>query len=212
MTAMLYNILEKTQKEGFRYPYKRLSVCLLHLDGTASFAYMDETDVENGTYSYFENLGGIDGDFPLSDVEQFFIAHNIQMYEVFQQTNENCFKVIQYGSLPITEEFGRFLDIHRCLDLRGSCNIHVAERCDTFHNYIRYDLGQDYYIEVYDNETTQAREFWLGREFMLRKYFVASYSFDNPGDIRLFDENGRFIIGILQNTYVNRPINMSIFS
>ena len=45
MTAMLFNILEKTQKEGFRYPYKRLSVCLLHLDGTASFAYMDETVV-----------------------------------------------------------------------------------------------------------------------------------------------------------------------
>ena len=46
MTAMLFNILVKTQRAGFQYPFKRLAVCSLHMDGTASFAFMDETDVQ----------------------------------------------------------------------------------------------------------------------------------------------------------------------
>ena len=44
MAAMLFNMLEKTQSAGFRYPFNRLAVCLLHLDWT--FAFMDETDVQ----------------------------------------------------------------------------------------------------------------------------------------------------------------------
>ena len=194
MTAMLFNILEKTQNEGFRYPFKRLAVCLLHLDGTASFAFMDETDVSNGTYSYFEELGGVDGDFPYSDVEQFFIAHNIQMYEIFQQTNENCYKTLQYGCLPITEKYGRFFDIYRCLDLRGACNVTIVEQNESFHNYIRFDMGQDYYVEAYDDVITNSREFWIGRAFSGQKFFVGGYSLDRQNKIKLFDEDGRFII------------------
>ena len=168
-------------QEDHIYPFDRIMVCLILLSHDMVFAYTTSDDRGNSTFSY--------RDVPLGnkDFDPHIIADYMfgtQLYDILVQVDKNVFKVVSYRTPSDNEKFGRAYDVFRCLDIRGTC---IARET------VNDELGQDYYLEAYDNIVTQTREYWIGREFAHEKYLAASFT---PGEDMLgfFDENGNLII------------------
>ena len=91
------------------------------------------------------------------------------------------------------EVCGYIYDVLRCLDLRGYCRTRVVEASD-FRNYIKYDMGQDFYIEAYDNLNTDSREYWVGREYTRDKMLLDCFSLDDPEKDEVIDADWKIMI------------------
>ena len=245
-------ILVKRSGNGqYIYPFSRIAVCFIDMDGNVSVAYTGDHDIENNTYSYIDNRGNTGKVFQYYDIGRILEQRNIQMYAIFQQQDDETYRVIgnkvhnerffdsifkdskvrvQKSIDSFTSSFGGDLgrtnisghyeisdgirerrrmeiatdvpdnetcedrskicdyvyDVVRCLDVRGACKARVVE-ASVFHNYIRYDMGNGFYIEAFDNVDTDSREYWVGRAFTSRKVLLDCFAVDDPA--------GRDLIG-----------------
>ena len=80
------------------------------------------------------------------------------------------------------------LTYEECGVLGGRCLLKSG------YDYNCYDMGEDFYLEAYNNFTTQTREFWIGRHYMREKILVTSFDLDDHDYRGIFDDNGRIII------------------
>lgn len=182
---------QEIYQEGFIYPFQRIAVCLITQEDGAIFAFTDENDFGEGTFSYFTIS---EQEFELTTIETLLSVHNIQIYDILLQISPSTWKVIQYGGIVDKAKYGYAYDIFRCLDIRGACLVKKITENAAFHNYVRYDLGEDYYVEAYDNSNTGSREFWMGREFMKQKFLITAFDFDDTDYHGLFDDMGKLCI------------------
>lgn len=100
---------------------------------------------------------------------------------------------VQVNGKDRREVCGYIYDVLRCLDLRGYCRTRVVEASD-FRNYIKYDMGQDFYIEAYDNLNTDSREYWVGREYTRDKMLLDCFSLDDPEKDEVIDADWKIMI------------------
>ncbi|SFG15307.1 hypothetical protein [Oribacterium sp. WCC10] len=192
---VLHLLIRKSKRGKFIYPFKRIAVCFIDMDGAISLAYTGDGDIENNTYSYIDNKGNTGRIYSYYEIGELLSRRNIQLYAVFQQQDDGSFRAIGNvldSSMRDNAEAGesssvrgdrgipaRIFDAVRCLDLRGSCKAKVVEASD-FHNYIKYELGEDFFIEAYDNLNTNSREYWLGRDYTKEKQLLNCFDLDDP--------------------------------
>ncbi len=193
MEEVLHLLIRKSKYGRFIYPFKRIAVCFIDLDGAVSVAYTGDGDIENNAYSYIDSKGRTGRIFRYYDIGEMLCKRNIQVYGIFQQQDEDCYRAIgnitketDMNEIPVQDRSGkdseiiRGFDIVRCLDLRGSCKAKVVEAA-AFHNYIKYDLGEDFFIEGYDNLNTGSREYWVGRDYTKEKFLLDCFELDAEG-------------------------------
>ena len=167
------------------YPYARLGLFVLFDNNFGLFLYTDENDAP-GELSYREIILN-----DVSEIGKYFFAYELQKYDILTQIDESTFKVIGFRD---RYDENRYLDIYRCLDLFGSCKPIKTFYNKYFNDYNCYDMGEDFYLEAYNNFTTQTREFWIGRHYMREKILVTSFDLDDHDYRGIFDDNGRIII------------------
>lgn len=193
MEEVLHLLIRNSKYGRFIYPFKRIAVCFIDLDGAVSVAYTGDGDIENNAYSYIDSKGRTGRVFRYYDIGEIFCKRNIQVYGIFQQQDEHTYRAIgniatekESDEIAFSENWGkdselaRGFDIVRCLDLRGNCKAKVVEASE-FHNYIKYDLGEDFFIEGYDNYNTGSREYWVGRDYTKEKYLLNCFELDEEG-------------------------------
>ncbi|MBP3758263.1 MAG: hypothetical protein J6I83_00280 [Firmicutes bacterium] len=193
--TLIREVQNKYQTGKHIYPYCRIALAIVHMDGTFILAYVDEDDIGKDTFSYYKSpqagMGISSTDY--TEIESWFFANDVQVYDILQQIDDKIFKVVGYKTPKDKEKYGHSYDVFRCLDIRGVCNLKQADSCDDFHNYKKYDMGEDFYIEAYDDEVTGTREYWLGRYFMEEKYLILASDVDDDA-LGLFDDNGNLLI------------------
>lgn len=190
---VLHLLIRKSKYGRFIYPFKRIAVCFIDLDGAVSVAYTGDDDIENNAYSYIDSKGRTGRIFRYYDIGEMLCKRNIQVYGIFQQQDDDTYRAIgniscdrdsgESGSPEIMwhdKELIRGIDVVRCLDLRGSCKAKVVEAA-AFHNYVKYDLGEDFFIEGYDNFNTGSREYWVGRDYTKEKFLLNCYELNEEG-------------------------------
>lgn len=157
-------------------------------------AAVDEKTLETDRYILVEDLAKGNSDFCYSEIGECISAWNMQEYAILQEVDNGVFREVGYRTPKSKEKYGHGYDVFRCLDLRGVCKAPVVEDREDFHNYIRYALGEDYYIEALDNYVTNTREFWLCRDYQPTKLFITAFDFDDHNYLGLFDDLGNLII------------------
>jgi len=193
--TLIREVQENYQSGKRIYPYCRIALAIVHMDGTFIVAYVNEQDIGTDTFSYYKSpkagMGISSTDY--IEIESWFFANDVQVYDILQQIDDNIFKVVESKAPKDKEKYGHSYDVFRCLDIRGVCNLNLAESNEDFHNYKKYEAGEDFYIEAYDNEVTETREYWLGRYFMEEKYLIMASDMDDDA-LGLFDDNENLLI------------------
>lgn len=189
---VLHYLIRKSKYGKYIYPFKRIAVCFIDLNGAVSIAYTGDGDIENNTYSYIDNSGNTGKIFNYYDIGEILSKRDIQLYAIFQQQDAEVFRAI--GNLSGKDKadnegqnkesgspalFGHDYDVVRCLDIRGSCRAKIVE-VSTFHNYVKYDLGEDFFIEAFDNLNTNSREYWVGRDYTKEKILLNCFDLNDP--------------------------------
>lgn len=193
MKEILTGMIKKVESGYYKYPFSRLAVCFIHLDGVISIMHTAD-DAPQNTYGYVSNLSKyMQEQNQYTLIGQFFEDNNIQLYNILQQTSETVFSAIGYSTPIDTVKYGHAYDVLRCLDLRGELACRVVERNDSFHKYFKYDMGLNYYLESFENPVDNTREFWLGRLFMTQKYLITSYNLEGNEDLE-FEDEGSLVI------------------
>lgn len=197
-TQMLENVLfdefRKQQSGKTPYPFTRIAICGIFLNGKVFMAAVDEKSLETDKYIRVEDLAKGKTEFDYSDIGVCLSAWNVQEYAILQEVDDGVFREVGYSTPKSKEKYGHAYDVFRCLDLRGICKAPVVESREDFHNYARYALGEDYFIEALDNEVTGTREFWMCRDFGLAKFQITAYDQDDLHFRGLFDNSGNLII------------------
>jgi|GEM_PF-1723465 len=240
-------LVKKSRTGHFFYPFARMAVCFIDIEGNVSVAYTGNSDIKNNTYSYIDNRGSTGKVFKYYDIGRILEQRSIQMYAIFQQQDETTYRVIgnkiyneklveeryEADEIKVHKNFDTFTtaffnkdrgfaeavrnpdikaeeivehrctdlktdeveenleecdksqicdyvyDIVRCLDIRGACKARVVE-ATTFHNYIKYVMGEGFYIEAFDNSMTDSREYWVGRDYTTDKVLLDCFALDDP--------------------------------
>ncbi len=239
-------LVRKSKNGQFFYPFTRMAVCFIDMEGNVSIAYTGDKDIENNTYSYIDNEGNTGKVFKYYEIGRILEQRGIQIYAIFQQLDDISYRVIgnkvhneklleehlesedikvhkkfdgitaflnkdglhsqtgnclgvktddilehRYSELTTDISGGKIrnydkrricdyvYDIVRCLDIRGGCKARVVE-ASAFHNYVKYVMGEGYYIEAIDNTITDSREFWVGRDYTTDKMLLDCFALDDP--------------------------------
>lgn len=191
---ILFDELRKQQSGKTPYPYTRIAICAAFLNGKVFMAAVDEKTLETDEYIRVEDLAKGKAEFDYSEIGTCLSAWNVQEYAILQELDDGIFREVGYSTPKSKEKYGHAYDVFRCLDLRGICKAPVVESREDFHNYVRYALGEDYFIEALDNEVTGTREFWLCRDFGFAKFQITAYDQDDLHFRGLFDNSGNLII------------------
>lgn len=158
------------------------------------FDITDEKTLDTGMFKCIDNLAKNKKHFDYTEIGSALSAWNVQEYAILQEIAEGVFREVGYSTPKDEELYGHAYDVFRCLDLRGICKSHVTETKIDFHNYARYEIGEDYYIEAMDNDLTGTREFWMCRNFETTKFQVAAFDYGDMKYMGLFDNSGNLII------------------
>lgn len=190
MAGLLYAAKKVNEDDGI-YPFARIGMVFIMLDGTISFMFL------NGDNIYFlENAREEDDSFELEDIASLFSANDVQVYQIMQQVSDRSFISLGSEFEDFDEQFGLGLehDSYRCLDLRSMCKVVSEEHYDGEMDRVIYEIGEDFYIEAYNDSVTECREFWIGRHYMNVKHLLTSYDLGDTNYLGLFDEEGNIII------------------
>ncbi|MBQ3803707.1 MAG: hypothetical protein II845_08445 [Oscillospiraceae bacterium] len=192
-TVMLYRMRESAEQRQPGFQFQRLAVVMLLLDGSILYVYCDENDAEEHTSSYETELPG---DYEnLTTIRDFIWFHGIQEYNILQQTSANAIRVLDRECPEDENQYeGPSYERFRCLDIMGPCNLTLLEEELSFHNYQKFLLGEDFYLEAMDNYIIGDREFWMGREYQKVKHLVATYDLEDEDYLGFYDEDHRLMI------------------
>lgn len=192
-TALLRRMREEAEQRQPGFRFQRQAVVLILLDGSILYVYTDENDYEENTYSFLTEKAGEYED--LSTIRDFFWVHGVQEYDILQQTADYAFRVLDRECPEDENRYeGPSYERFRCLDMMGPCNMTLVEEDLNFHNYQRFDIGEDFFLEAVDNYATGDREFWMGREYKETKHLVAYYSLEDEDYTGFYDEQHRLLI------------------
>lgn len=194
MANILFDELKRHQSGRTLYPFTRIAIFGIYLDGRVFAARVDDKSFATGKYALFDDLRRADKNFDIASIGDYISAWNLQEYAILQQIDDDLFRGIGYKTPKSKDKYGHAYDVARCLDLRGICRAPVVEFKEDFHNYSRYDLGEDYFIEALNNDITGTREFWLCRDFGFAKFQIIAYDPDDLNYRGLFDSSGNLII------------------
>ena len=190
---IMFERLSNNQKGTSVYPFNRIGICGILIDGKIVIAATVSDSLETGNYKFQEKLTTVD-EFDYSEIGTCFSAWDVQEYAILQEVDDGLFRGVGYKEPESEDKYGRVYDIFRCLDMRGVCNAPVVESNEAFHNYSRYEIGEDYFIEAIDNEVSNTREFWLCRDFGFTKHLITSYDPDDLNFRGLFWKDGKLMI------------------
>lgn len=185
---------EHFRSPKFFYPFERVAVCAILQNGTICYAMADAYSAGCGSYLYREEPATEEG-VDYEGIGAFISAHSIQRYDILLQKEENLFEIMNYKT-PEKERLRGFTsyDVFRCLDLQGACKTEIAERNELYHNYVRYNLESGFYVEAYDNEEEDSREFWLCRSYAFSKHLITSFDHGDTDYLGLFNDQDNLIV------------------
>lgn len=190
---IMFERLSNNQKGASVYPFNRIGICGILLDSTIVLAATVTESLQTGNYKYQEKKITTDKiDYP--EIGACFSSWDVQEYAILQEIDDGIFRGVGYKEHRREDKYGCPYDIFRCLDIRGVCNAPVVESNEAFHNYSRYELGEDYFIEAIDNDVSNTREFWLCRDFGFTKHLITSYDPDDLNFRGLFWKDGKLMI------------------
>lgn len=191
LMSKVYQDFEKNGKDHI-YPFQRFAICLIHMDGSIHVILTSADENSRPIASYMDHVGKRKADY--KDIDMILTMNSVQLYDIFQEIRPNHYEQLSEEETEETQSDDYHLTNIRCLDLFGCCNAPMVEKNDSFHNYIRWNLGADFYIEAMDNEETDRREFWICRDYNDAKYLFDDYETGNQDWHNLFDHQNRFVI------------------
>ena len=178
--------------KGRIYPFQRYAICLIHTDGSVQIILTSANEDGSPTARYMDHVGQRKADY--SEIGMILTMNSGQMYDIFQEVRPNHYVLLSEEKTEETQSEDYSLNNLRCLDLFGCCNAPIVEKNDSFHNYIRWNLGVDFYIEAMDNEETNRREFWICRDYNESKYMFDAFGIGEQDWHNMFDNTNRFVI------------------
>lgn len=189
---LIINTACDEKNELFYYDFARVAVVIIKPDGNFDMIYTYNGNEKEREYYFFQSDDfEIDTKYP--DIGELFTTYGIQCYGIFREKDGFMYEGLcgmPYSTDDDKQRKG--FQIFRGLDLRGKARIKSVEFYENFHNYVRYNLSNEYYIEAYDTEDD--REFWLCRTYADKKYMFIH--FDKKDDVReygLFEEEFFYI-------------------
>lgn len=197
-TGILNDLMQKVlsdfdqHKEEHIYTFTRFAICLIHSDDTIDVMLTAQDEDGNAIGTWMDHVGERRATY--KDIDMILTMNSIQLYDIFQETEPNRYEQLTIEETETTEKEEFHWDNVRCLDLFGCANAPLVEKNDSFHHYMRWNLGADFYIEALDNDETEKREFWICRDYRDEKYLFDSFDPDDTSWKNLFDRENKFII------------------